>query len=387
MDELAQVASIEPGIWGPELENYLNARGWTLGHFPQSFEFSTLGGWIATRSAGFASTKYGTIETMTLGLRMATPAGMIETQSAQENSVGPSLLQLLIGSEGALGVITRATMRIRALSKIANYRAMLFGTFADGVAAVRDIVQSDLAPATIQLLDEEDTRCFFAFRKQARGLQGLVETTESRMLSTLGKSIEQGALLILGFEGDAYTVKVTENHVLAICQDHGAFDLGARIAHAWFRDRFESPYLRDALMDHGVMMDTFETATTWGNLELGYQKLTHALSQAAQEVGARILVLTHLSQCRREGATLGVTFLAPITPHQEINHWEHIQRAAIECSIDHGGAIAPHSGVGYEYAFWLQQKLGALGYDTLLSLKKRLDPKNIMNPGKLFLPA
>lgn len=385
VDEISQIATIEPGIWGPELESYLNSRGYTLGHFPQSFEYSTLGGWIATRGAGLAAIRFGNIDEMTLGLRMVTPSGLIQTRLTPAGAIGPSVLQILIGSEGTLGVITQATMRIHLLAQTVDYRAMVFRNFPDGLAAIREIFQSDLLPAMLQLSDEEETRRSFAFRKRSRGMKDFTETFEIRALQMLGYSYEQGALLMLGFEGDANTVGTVRSHVLGICQTYGAFDLGPDRARSWLADRYELPFLRDVLMDHGVMMDTLEIAASWSSLELLYKNVTQSIRQIIQEMGSRSLVLTHISHGCRDAATLHITFLAQITLHQEIEQWERIRRVATECVIEHGGTFSHHHGIGYEGAPWLKQEWGALGYDTLLSLKKRLDPKNIMNPGKLFL--
>lgn len=387
VDDIAQTATIEPGIWGPDLESYLNARGLTLGHFPTSFEYSTLGGWLATRGIGAAAPKYGAIADMTLGLRVAAPSGLVESRLASPSATGPALMQMFLGSEGALGVITQATLRLHALPKIAEYRAMIFRNFADGVAAIHDIFQSDLLPTTLQLSDEAETRSVFALRKRPHGMKDWAETAERRALQVLGYSFEHGALLRLGFEGDGYTVNAVKNHVLGLCQANGAFDLGADLARAWLAERYELPYLRDALMDHGVMMDTLETAVSWSQLESLYKNLTSALQQIIQEIGARALVLTHLSHGSRAFAHLRVTVLAHIALHREIEHWESIQRVATACIVENGGTVSPHHGIGYEHARWLKQTLGAPGYAALLALKQQLDPTNIMNPGKLLLDS
>ncbi len=287
LDAVSQLATFQAGILGPDLERELNARGFTLGHLPQSFEFSTLGGWIATRGAGLASTKYGKIEDMTVSVRVATPRGVIETRTVPATAAGPSLLQLLIGSEGTLGVITQATMRVHELPKVSDYRALLFKSFADGVTAAREMLQADThcVPATLRLSDEDETRSFFALREETHGWKGgVAERAEVWGLNALGYSFERGALMILGFE-DARRVEQALG--LAICKTHGAFDLGHGVARAWLRDRYETPYLRDVLMDRGVLVDTLETATTWENLERLHGKLSAAIADAAASAGAR----------------------------------------------------------------------------------------------------
>ncbi len=378
LDEVSQTATIEAGMRGPDLERELNARGFTLGHFPQSFEFSTLGGWIATRGAGLMSTRYGKIEALTQSVRVATPRGIVETRAVPATATGSSLLQLLVGSEGALGVITRATMRIRRLPKTKDYRALLFKSFADGVAATRALLQSDIVPAVVRLSDEDETRSFFSLREESPAWMEVVARVYLRVLGGFGYSFERGALMILGFEDDAAGAKAGQ----AICKSHGAFDLGRGIAEVWLRDRYETPYLRDVLMDHGVLVDTLETATTWSNLEQLHKTLAVTIADAAAQTGARALVMTHVSHCYRDGASLYVTFLARMARGKEIEQWETIKRAATECIVANGGALSHHHGVGYEHAAWIDRENSAVGMDALRAVKHALDPHDVMNPGK-----
>jgi alkyldihydroxyacetonephosphate synthase len=383
LDAVSHIATIEAGILGPDLERALNARGFTLGHLPQSFEFSTLGGWLATRGAGLSSTKYGKIESMTVSLRVATPRGLIETRTVPATAAGPSLLQLLIGSEGTLGVITQATMRLRELPKTKDYRALLFKHFADGVAAIRAMLQSDIVPATVRLSDEDETRSFFFLREESGGWKGFAERAGLRVVGARGYSFERGALMILGFEGDADAVRAEKSRGLAVCRSHGAFDVGRGVARAWLRDRYETPYLRDVLMDHGVLVDTLETATTWANLEHLHAQLAAAITRATESTGSRALVMTHVSHGYRDGASLYVTFLARMARGGEIGQWETIKRAATECIMANGGTLTHHHGVGYEHAPWMQDEIGTRGVEALRAVKDVLDPVNIMNPGKI----
>ncbi|MDE3090148.1 MAG: FAD-binding oxidoreductase, partial [Chloroflexota bacterium] len=384
LDAVSQTATIEAGIRGPDLERELSARGFTLGHLPQSFEFSTLGGWIATRGAGLASTRYGRIEDMTVSIRVATPRGVIETRRTPATAAGPSLLQLLIGSEGTLGVITQATVRLHELPKASDYRALLFRRFSDGVVAIREMLQSDIVPATVRLSDEDETRSFFSLREEARGWKGLTERAGIRAVNALGYSFERGALMILGFEGSRDAVSADQSRGLAVCRAHGAFDLGHGVARAWLHDRYETPYLRDVLIDHGVLVDTLETATTWDNLERLHSKLAAVVANATESTGSRALVMTHVSHCYRDGASLYVTFLARMAQGKEIEQWETIKRAATDCIMATGGTLTHHHGVGYEHAEWMKDEIGARGIDALRAVKATLDPGNVMNPGKIF---
>lgn len=377
IDEVSQTATIEAGMFGPAIENELNARGFTLGHFPQSFEFSTLGGWIATRGAGLTSTGYGKIEALTQSVRVATPHGIIETRAVPATAAGSSLLQMLIGSEGTLGVITRATMRIRRLPKTKDYRALLFKNFSDGVAAIRAMMQSGIVPAIVRLSDVDETRSFFAMREESTGWKEFIQRIGLRLLDARGYSFENGALMILGFEDDPNT-----GRGFAVCKSRGAFDLGRGIANDWLNDRYETPYLRDVLMDRGVLVDTLETATTWANLERLHKALAQTIRQAAQTTGSPALVMTHVSHCYRDGASLYVTFLARMSTDQAIMQWEAIKRAATDCIMQNGGTLSHHHGVGYEHAAWMKREHGAIGMEALRALKSTLDPNNVMNPGK-----
>lgn len=388
IDATSQTATMEAGIFGPALERELNARGFTLGHLPQSFEFSTLGGWIATRGAGLTSTGYGKIEALTQSVRAATPRGVIETRRAPATATGPSLLQLLIGSEGTLGVITHATMRVRQLPKTKNYRARLFKNFAAGLTALRAMLQSGVTPTTVRLSDEAETRSFFALREQAQGWDAFVQNLGLRFINARGYSFEQGALLILGVEGEGALASHTMSAAQALCKAHGAFDLGRSMANSWLRERYATPYLRDVLMDHGVLVDTLETATTWENLAQLHKTLAATITAATAATGSKAIVLTHVSHGYRDGASLYVTFLARMAMEGRhstapiLEQWETIKRAATDCIAQNGGTLSHHHGIGYEHAAWLASENGQVGMAALRAVKSALDPNNVMNPGK-----
>ena len=384
IDDMSQTVTAEAGILGPDLEAALNQRGFTLNHFPQSFEFSTLGGWIATRSAGQASTKYGKIEDMVVGVRMVTPRGLVETHNAPARATGPSLLQMLVGSEGAFGIITQATLRVRPLPKFQQECGWLFRDFHAGVEAVRAIMQTGLTPALARLSDEAETRTTFEMREGRAGWAGLKQKLSLAALARTGGSFERGALLLLRFEGDDECALHEAHHAQDICKAQGAFDLGAGPVRSWRRDRFHTPYLRDVLLDHGILVDTLETATEWNNVEALHGHINSAVSQAIAATGSKALVLTHLSHVYRDGASLYVTFLARSACGRELEQWQQIKDAATECIMQHGGALSHHHGVGYEHAKWMEQENSPAGIEALRAVKRALDPQMIMNPAKLF---
>jgi len=388
LDPVSRTATVQAGILGPDLERALNSQGFMLGHFPQSFEFSALGGWIATRSAGQSSTGYGKIEDMVVSLRVVTPAGIVETRVVPASAAGPELKELLIGSEGVFGVITQAVLKIHPLPTVQDYRGLLFRSFSDGLAAIREMLQSGLVPAVVRLSDNDETRSSLALREPPAGRgERLKEALGLRLLARRGYSLETGCLMILGQEsaiGKSGNQALPDQAALRICRAHGAFDLGHGAGRSWLKERFELPYLRDVLLDHGVMTDTLETATTWDKLETLHASLKAAIASAIEAGGVQPWVMAHVSHCYAQGASLYFTFLAKQTPGREIEQWLAIKKAATDCIMQNGGTLSHHHGVGYEHAPWLEAEDTPSGVAALRAVKRALDPQGIMNPGKLF---
>jgi alkyldihydroxyacetonephosphate synthase len=384
VEPLSHTVTAQAGILGPDLEAAAISYGFTLGHFPQSFEFSTLGGWIATRGAGQASTKYGPIAERVISLRVVTPAGVIDTRTVPANATGPSLLHLLIGSEGTYGVISRATLRLAPRPTVHDGRGVLFPDFGRGLAAVRGMIQADLMPAVVRLSDEAETRTSFALREGRRGWRLVRERLGLLALARAGLSFERGALLILRFEGNDAFTPAEAARALSLCRAQGGYDLGASLARGWHRERFHTPYLRDVLFDAGLLLDVVETATEWDNLANLHSQLRAAITEAIASTGSKAIVMTHLSHAYSDGASLYVTFLARRAVDGEMEQWQTIKNAAMECIMRLGGTTSHHHGVGYEHAAWLAQEAGAAGIEALRGVKQALDPDAIMNPGKIM---
>ena len=385
VDEVSLTATAQAGISGPELEEALNRRGYTLGHFPQSFEFSTLGGWIAARAAGQQSTKYGKIEDMVVSLVVVTPRGAMATKRVPASASGPDLDQLLVGSEGILGVITQATVIIRPLPQVKDYRGVLFRDFGDGLEAIREIMQRGVIPATIRLSDEEETRAYVALqRPPVNWRKALKEKVGKAILTWRGYSLDSGCLMVLGLEGEEVEVKRERREALAICRRHGGFHLGRGPGRGWYKERFELPYLRDILLSRGVMVIALETATTWDNLEYLYRQVKKAIESAIEGMGVKPLVMTHASHVYRSGASLYYLILAKQLKGRELEQWRAIKRAATECIVACGGTLSHHHGVGRDHAPWLVAEHGELGVEAIKALKRALDPAGIMNPGKVL---
>lgn len=385
VDPLSHTATAQAGILGPALEEALNSQGLTLGHFPQSFEFSSLGGWIATRAAGQQSLRYGKIEEMVQSLRMVTPDGVIETRNVPASAAGPSIKEVLVGSEGAYGVITQATMRLRSLPAVRDYRGLLFRSYGDGVAAIRTMMQSERPPAMARLSDVAETRAYQAMSRSGGGRRDqLTRAIGVRLMKRRGFALQGACLMILGCEGDEQSVPEDLDAALSICAANGAFHLGRSPGEAWYEERFDLPYLRDMLLDQGIMVDTLETATTWDNLLPLYERVGQAIAAAIEAEGMKPLVMCHVSHAYSDGASLYYTFLARQSADREIAQWEYVKRKATQAIMQHGGTLSHHHGVGVDHRPWLEEEHGTLGVVAMRALKQTFDPYGVMNPGKLL---
>ncbi len=374
LDEESLTATFQPGIRGPEAERLLNDRGYTLGHFPQSYEQASLGGYVATRSAGQASTGYGRSDEMVVGLRAATPAGELVLGRAPKSAAGPDLRQLLIGSEGSFGVLTEVTMRIRPKPAAMRYEAWFFRSFAEGTAAFRALRQADAAGDVCRLSDVDETRASLALSGHDRGLG-------PRYLQLRGRR----CMAVLGFEGPAEVVAFRRHRAARILRDGGGLAVGTGAGEAWRKGRFGAPYLRDDLLDAGVLVETLETATSWSRLAAVHQAVRTAVTEDLGARGATALVLCHVSHLYVNGASLYFTVLARQEESAEaaLEQWDGAKAAATDALLAAGGTLTHHHAVGADHRPWLVDEVGELGVATLRAVKACLDPAGIMNPGKL----
>jgi alkyldihydroxyacetonephosphate synthase len=377
VDEVSLTARVAPGTTGPELEAALGAYGLTLGHLPQSWEYITIGGAVATRSAGQASTGYGRIDKQVLGLRLAAPAGEIDVK-VQPGTAGPTpaVRELLVGSEGALGIITEATLAVRPLPEVRQYEGWSFKSFAAGVEAFRELEQAAAAGDVSRLSDETETMLSLASAGQSGGL---ATRLAQRYVKLRGH--EHGCVAILGFEGEADEALDRANRARILLRSAGGLRLGSRPGAAWEEQRFRAPYLRDELLDRGVLVETLETATTWTNLHRLYAAVGDALRT---RLGERSLVMCHVSHLYPAGASLYFTFMAAQERGREIEQWRAAKTAASDAIVAAGGTITHHHAIGTDHAPWMRAEIGDVGIDLLRAVKARLDPRGIMNPGKLL---
>jgi alkyldihydroxyacetonephosphate synthase len=378
LDEVAGTATFEPGLRGVEAEALLRERGHTLGHFPQSFEFATIGGFVATRSAGQASTGYGRIDDLVEHVRCATPAGDMDLGRAPGTAAGPDLLEMVVGSEGVLGVLTEVTLRVRRQPAVRRYEGWAFPSWEAGQTALRDLAQEGPAPDVARLSDRDETRIA---RAQTDGVKGAFLSGLLRL-----RRRSEGCLAVVGFEGTAADVAHRRRAVSRTLRRHGGRGLGGAVGRSWERGRYHGPYLRDPLMDRGALVETLETAADWSRLPHLYAAVGEALREALTDDGRPPVVLCHISHLYPTGASLYFTFIARVPAGEELPRWHAAKQAAGDAIAGVGATITHHHAVGRDHLPWMEAEVGALGLEALRAVKQRLDPAGILNPGKLIPP-
>jgi alkyldihydroxyacetonephosphate synthase len=366
LDEVSGEAELGAGLTGPEAERLLAERGYSLGHFPQSFQYATIGGFAATRSSGQDSAGYGRFNDMVRGLRTVTPAGVLDLGRAPESAAGPDLRQLMIGSEGVFGIITRVRVKVHPVPAATRYEAWSFPDFATGADALRAVVQTGTGPTVVRLSDEAETGVNLA-------------TTEN-----IGEDqITGGCLAITAFEGSEAHVESRHAETRAVLQAAGGTSLGEAPARAWEHGRFNAPYLRDSLLAAGALCETLETATNWSNVPALKVAVTEALTKSLGESGTPALVLCHISHVYPTGASLYFTVVAGQRGNP-IEQWRKAKAAASEAMMRTGATITHHHAVGADHRPWMRDEIGDLGVAVLRAVKTTLDPAGILNPGKLI---
>lgn len=367
LDGVSGQARFLAGTTGPEAERLLGERGFELGHFPQSFLYATLGGFAAARSSGQSSAGNGRFDTMVLGMRVASPNGELNLGVAPGSSVGPDLTRLFLGSEGIFGVITELTLRVHPVPAVRLCEGWSFADFASGAEALRRVAQlgTGAGPTVIRLSDETETSVSLAQH------------------GSIGRALAKGCSAVTVFEGE--TADAAERHARTarILADAGGVSTGPEAAESWLRGRFSAPYLRDALLDHGVLCETLETATTWANLERLKRAVTDAIEAGFAEQRGGALVLAHVSHIYPTGAALYFTIVGAARGDQ-LEIWQRVKTRVTDAIVSHGGTISHHHGVGRDHAPWLEREIGEASIRVLRAVKRELDPSGIMNPGALL---
>jgi alkyldihydroxyacetonephosphate synthase len=365
VDPVSRAARIAGGTLGPALEAQLKPHGLTLRHFPQSFEWSTLGGWIATRSGGHFATLYTHIDEFVEAIRVVTPRGTVQTRRLPGSGAGPSVERLFSGSEGTLGVITEAWMRVQPRPRLRAGASVRFAGFGDAVDCAREIAQSGLHPANCRLLGHEEA-----------------------LLSGSGDGSH--AILVLGFESADHDLGPWLARALEICAGHrgqvreeGKSDPAAVWRSAFLR----GPHLRDAVVRLGLVAETFETAVTWDRFGQFHEGVLAAVRQAMDRACGGGVVTCRFTYVYPDGPAPYYSVYAPGRPGAELEQWDEIKLAASEAILALGGTITHHHAVGRDHRRWYLREVPPLFTDALRGAKAELDPAGIMNPGVLMSPA
>jgi alkyldihydroxyacetonephosphate synthase len=386
VDRASGLARIQAGILGPALEDQLKRQGLTLGHVPDSFTHSTLGGWIATRSSGMQSDRYGDIADLTKGLRVVTPTGILLVQPVPTMSAGPSIREMILGSEGRLGIITEATMQVRPLPQRRTILGYLFPRFVNGLAAMQEIAHSECSVSVTRVSDAAETQFSFAMRKPPT----LSERAQSAALQLylsrrLGWDVSQMCLSFIGYEGSGRHVAAQRHAAGQIVKRHGGLCIGSGPGELYDQKKFDTPYIRDYLLDRGGAGDVSETAMPWSRLSTVYDAVTTAAHDAFSALGVRGYLMCHLSHSYHAGACLYFTFaFRSGVGGDMLVQYDVVKSAIQQAFVDNGATLSHHHAVGTEHAPWLEQDISAPGTAMLRALFDGTDPDHRLNPGKIL---
>ena len=385
VDAESGLARIQAGALGPYLEEQLNALGWTLGHFPDSFTYSTLGGWVATRSSGMQSDKYGDISEITKGVRVVQPGKVLVIRPLPSTSTGPSVREMILGSEGRLGVITEVTVQVHRIPENREILGYLFPSWEAGLATMQEIAASDARPSVTRVSDGRETRFSFATRKKSSKLSvsSLVSKGLMKVLERRGWQLDQSCLSFIGFEGGPAHVKREKAIVKDIVGKHGGILLGKGPGVLYDQKKFDTPYIRDFLLDRGAIGDVSETAAPWSKLKPLYDNVMAAAQRAYAELGVQGWIMAHLSHSYHSGACLYFTFAFRHDGVEPLAQYDRVKSAIQQAFVDSDGTLSHHHAVGTEHAAWLEQDISAPGVHMIDGLLTAIDPGRNFNPGKI----
>ena len=385
VDKKSLIARIQAGVYGPHMEEQLEQENVTLGHFPDSFVHSTLGGWVATRSAGMQSDKYGKIEDMVIALRMVTPSGTIVTRTVPNTSNGIDVRSLCVGSEGILGVITEVTVQVHRLPEYKMFEGWLFPDFESGIKAIHECMRLGVMPVITRLNDPGKTALSAAFKKPESGLKAKISALVKWYLKAIkGFDFNECCMMTTAYEGDYDTFHMQRRESSHIFRKHDGFCLGEGPGKSFQEAKYDFPHVRDYLMDRGVMGDVSETSTTWDNLLNLYSKTLSNIDQAIRNTGVDPWVGCHISHNYHTGASLYFTFGCRQIEGRELEQYLYIKKAAEDSFMENGGTVSHHHAVGTEHLPWIEEDLSPAGVKAVKAIKDGLDPNGVMNPGKVI---
>jgi alkyldihydroxyacetonephosphate synthase len=385
IDAGSRLARVQAGVLGPRLEEQLNAQGWTLGHFPDSFSHSTLGGWVATRSSGMQSDMYGDVADLTRGVRVATPAGLLAARAVPSTSTGPSVREMVLGSEGRLGVITEATVHVHRRPERRTILGYLFPSWQDGLAAMTAIAAGEASPSVTRVSDAWETQ--FSFATKTR--DSLLDKLKSKALSVYLErrrqfDLDAMCLAFIGYEGSEGHVSAQRKLVGRTVGRHGGVCIGTGPGALYDQKKFDTPYIRDYLLDRGALADVSETSAPWSALPGLYENVMAAARGAFGELGVKGYIMCHLSHSYHSGACLYFTFaFKPSERPAPLEQYDLVKSAIQQTFVDSGATLSHHHAVGTEHSQWLEQDISAPGVEMLRALFDGMDPGGNLNPGKI----
>jgi len=384
IDAESGLARIQAGAQGPDLEKQLNDKGWTIGHFPDSFTHSTVGGWVATRSSGMQSDKYGDIADIARGLRVVRPGGVLVLRPLPSTSSGPSVREMILGSEGRLGVITEVTVQVHRVPAKRDIYAYFFPNWAAGMAAMQAIAESDAAPSITRISDAKETAFTLATSKQRKGFDKfLAGTALPRLMKAKGWNLDDICISFIGYEGSVSHAKRQRSLVEAIIKKHGGMGIGTGPGILYDQKKFDTPYLRDFLLDMGAAGDVSETAAPWSKLINVHSSVHAAAQRAYDEIGIKGWIMSHMSHSYHSGACLYFTF-AFVFDKDPIAEYNIVKNAIQQAFVDNDATISHHHGVGLEHAPWLAEDISPEGVKVMSGLLASADAGNNFNPGKIL---
>jgi len=379
LDERSALATFGAGTLGPDVEAALAPHGLTLGHSPQSFEASTVGGWVAARSSGQLSAGYGRIEALFAGGHLEAPAGSLDLPTFPASAAGPDLRQVVLGSEGRAGILTDVVVRATPMPPVQRFDAYVLTGWDRAIDVARDLAQARLPLAMVRASTPLETASALALATDARAVTWL-----KRYLTVRGRTHDR-CLVVVGLLGPAGVVGAAGGEVAAIVRRHGGVGVPG-VGRAWYRDRYAAPSVRNALWSAGYAVDTLETAVDWSRIPDLSAALGPALRHGLEDEGERVHAFTHLSHVYPSGSSLYTTYLYRLAPDPDatLERWRRLKRAASEVIVAHGGTISHQHGVGRDHASYLETEKGPLGMAALESTLRSFDPDGLMAPGVLL---
>jgi len=384
IDEASGLARIEAGVLGPDMEVQLNAKGWTMGHFPDSFVWSTLGGWIATRSTGMQSDKYGDIADITRGLRMVMDGQVLVLRPLPSYSSGPSVREMVLGSEGRLGIITEAWVNVHRLPPVREIQAYFFPNYDAGLQSMQWITESDAAPSITRVMDANETQFSMANGKKSSRVSHLMTRAIQEVMTRKGWDLSKISLGFVGYEGTAVHVRYEKSLVGKIVSRAGGMSVGKGPGVLYDQKKYDIPYIRDFLLDRGIPADVSETATPWALLKQIHDTTVAAAQAAMEKAGVQGFIMCHLSHSYHSGACQYFTFAINDSSEHNMESYDLVKRAIQQSFMDNGGTVSHHHGVGEEHSPWLDQDISPAGVFIQRKLFDGVDPDRRFNPGKII---